>query len=92
MYAYRSSKAAVNMIGKSLANDLKDQGIAVQLWHPGYIATDMTASANSSGKRSVDDCIRGFLELVDKLNNAGVAETGLFFHANYGEGRKPIPW
>jgi NAD(P)-dependent dehydrogenase (short-subunit alcohol dehydrogenase family) len=34
-YGYRASKAAVNMIGKSLANDLAEDGVCVQLLHPG---------------------------------------------------------
>ncbi|HJW46126.1 MAG TPA: SDR family NAD(P)-dependent oxidoreductase, partial [Lysobacter sp.] len=35
-YGYRASKAAVNAIGKSLAQDLRPRGIAVVLLHPGY--------------------------------------------------------
>ncbi len=41
IYAYRSSKAAVNMVGKSLAIDLKPCGIIVVLLHPGWAHTDM---------------------------------------------------
>jgi NAD(P)-dependent dehydrogenase (short-subunit alcohol dehydrogenase family) len=41
MYAYRSSKAAVNMVGKSLSIDLKPRGIIVVLLHPGWASTDM---------------------------------------------------
>jgi NAD(P)-dependent dehydrogenase (short-subunit alcohol dehydrogenase family) len=41
IYAYRSSKAAVNMVGKSLAIDLKPRGIIVVLLHPGWAHTDM---------------------------------------------------
>lgn len=36
-YAYWASKAAVNSIGKSLAMDLKDEGITVSLLHPGWV-------------------------------------------------------
>ncbi len=45
MYAYRSSKAAVNMVGKSLSIDLKARGITVVLLHPGWAATDMGGPA-----------------------------------------------
>jgi NAD(P)-dependent dehydrogenase (short-subunit alcohol dehydrogenase family) len=41
-YGYRMSKAAVNMAGRSLANDLKGAGVAVAILHPGFVRTDMT--------------------------------------------------
>jgi NAD(P)-dependent dehydrogenase (short-subunit alcohol dehydrogenase family) len=75
MYGYRASKCAVNMIGKTLSNDLIADDISVQLWHPGYIATDMTGGTVGGGKRSVDDCILGFLELFDKMRDAGMEES-----------------
>jgi NAD(P)-dependent dehydrogenase (short-subunit alcohol dehydrogenase family) len=37
MYGYRTAKAAVNMVGASLAQDLKKQDIAVGLVHPGAV-------------------------------------------------------
>lgn len=40
-YIYRSSKAAVNMVMKSLSIDLKPLGIAVVTLHPGWVLTDM---------------------------------------------------
>nr|WP_321445895.1 SDR family oxidoreductase [uncultured Cohaesibacter sp.] len=40
-YAYRSSKAAVNMVMKLMADDLKADGIACILFHPGWVQTDM---------------------------------------------------
>lgn len=40
-YIYRSSKAAVNMVMKSLSIDLKPYGIAVVTLHPGWVRTDM---------------------------------------------------
>jgi NAD(P)-dependent dehydrogenase (short-subunit alcohol dehydrogenase family) len=49
IYAYRSSKAAVNMVGKSLAIDLKSQGIIVVLLHPGWVHTDMGGPAAPVG-------------------------------------------
>ncbi len=41
IYGYRSSKAALNMVGKSLSIDLKGRGIIVVLLHPGWVHTDM---------------------------------------------------
>jgi NAD(P)-dependent dehydrogenase (short-subunit alcohol dehydrogenase family) len=40
-YIYRSSKAAVNMVMKSLSIDLNPYGIAVVTLHPGWVQTDM---------------------------------------------------
>ncbi len=40
-YIYRSSKAAVNIVMKSLSIDLKPYGIAVVTLHPGWVQTDM---------------------------------------------------
>lgn len=43
-YAHHASKAALNMVGKLLSLDLKDEGVAVALVHPGFMRTDMTRS------------------------------------------------
>jgi NAD(P)-dependent dehydrogenase (short-subunit alcohol dehydrogenase family) len=59
-YLYRSSKAAVNMVVKSLAIDLKTRGITAVAFHPGWVQTDMggpnatnTAAQSVSGMRQV---------------------------------------
>jgi NAD(P)-dependent dehydrogenase (short-subunit alcohol dehydrogenase family) len=41
VYAYRTSKAAVNQVMKSLAIDLESQGIKTVALHPGWVKTDM---------------------------------------------------
>jgi NAD(P)-dependent dehydrogenase (short-subunit alcohol dehydrogenase family) len=41
LYAYRSSKAAVNAVMKSLAIDLASRGIIAVPMHPGWVRTDM---------------------------------------------------
>jgi NAD(P)-dependent dehydrogenase (short-subunit alcohol dehydrogenase family) len=40
-YAYRCSKAALNMATVQLARDLKPAGITVLALHPGWVTTDM---------------------------------------------------
>ncbi len=40
-YIYRSSKAAVHMVMKSLAVDLRERGIVSVVFHPGWVRTDM---------------------------------------------------
>ena len=81
-YAYRMSKAAVNIAGVSLAHDFKDRGIAVGLLHPGYVRTGMT---NNTGHVDADEAARGLIERIDELC---MDTTGSFRHAN-GE---HLPW
>ena len=53
-YAYRSSKAAVNAVMKSLSIDVKAKGVIVVLLHPGWVKTDMGGqSAPLTPQRSV---------------------------------------
>lgn len=40
-YIYRASKAAALNLGRNLASDLKGEGIAVGIYHPGWVRTDM---------------------------------------------------
>lgn len=40
-YIYRASKAAVLNLGRNLATDLAPEGIAVGVYHPGWVRTDM---------------------------------------------------
>jgi NAD(P)-dependent dehydrogenase (short-subunit alcohol dehydrogenase family) len=81
-YGYRMSKAAVNIAGVSLAYDLKDEGIAVALLHPGYVRTDMTGH---EGFVDTDESARGLIERMDELT---LETSGGFWHAN-GE---TLPW
>jgi NAD(P)-dependent dehydrogenase (short-subunit alcohol dehydrogenase family) len=61
-YAYRASKAALNMSYRNLALDLKDRGIIAVVINPGWVQTDMggprapvTASASITAMRKVLD-------------------------------------
>lgn len=40
-YVYRASKAAVLNLGRNLAQDLAPEGIAIGIYHPGWVRTDM---------------------------------------------------
>lgn len=81
-YGYRASKAALNMIGKSLAVDLEPHGVAVALLHPGMVKTDMVGP---HGQVEPEVAAEGLLARIDELT---LANTGGFWHAN-GE---PLPW
>lgn len=63
-YAYRSSKAALNMLGKSLAGELGREGFIVVLIHPGWVRTDMGGSA---APLSPEESIGAILSLIDRL-------------------------
>jgi NAD(P)-dependent dehydrogenase (short-subunit alcohol dehydrogenase family) len=82
-YGYRMSKVALSMAGKSLAHDLKPQGIAVAILHPGLVQTRMTGFTSSG--ISPAESVTGLLARIDALT---LETTGTFWHAN-GE---ILPW
>ncbi len=81
-YGYRMSKAAVNMAGRSLANDLKDDGVAVAILHPGFVRTEMT------GHQGLIDPPESAAGLIARIDEMTLETTGTFWHTN-GE---VIPW
>lgn len=80
-YGYRMSKAAVNIAGKSLSVDLLDEGIAVFLLHPGWVATDMTQGTGIAAEESA----AGLVRTMDRL---GIEQSGTFWHQEGYE----LPW
>ena len=80
-YGYRMPKAAVNMAGRSLALDLKEDGVAVFLLHPGWVATDMTSGTGIPVTRSAEGLVRIMAEL-------DAERSGTFWHQ---EGYA-LPW
>jgi NAD(P)-dependent dehydrogenase (short-subunit alcohol dehydrogenase family) len=48
-YIYRASKAAVLNLGRNLAVDLAGEGIAVGIYHPGWVRTDMGGAVADIG-------------------------------------------
>ena len=80
--AYRSSKAAVNMVMRSAAIDLAPRGITCVLINPGWVKTDMGGpDATLSPQQSVSAMRR----LIETL---GPNDSGKFY--NY-DGRE-YPW
>jgi NAD(P)-dependent dehydrogenase (short-subunit alcohol dehydrogenase family) len=81
-YLYRSSKAAANMVVKSLAVDLKDKGITAVAFNPGWVKTDMGGpNAMISVEQSVGDMRKVIAGLTP-------ADTGKFI----GNDGVVIPW
>jgi NAD(P)-dependent dehydrogenase (short-subunit alcohol dehydrogenase family) len=81
-YGYRMSKAALNIAAVSLAHDLKGQGTAVTILHPGMVSTEMIGGR---GQIEPEEAARGLLARIDDLT---LDTTGKFFHQN-GE---HLPW
>jgi len=80
-WGYRTSKAAVNMIGTNLMHELRPRGIAVALLHPGLVATEMTGGHGISPQ----DAAAGLIQRIDELT---LETSGGFWHA---EGYR-LPW
>ncbi len=81
-YGYRMSKAAVNMAFRSLSHDLRPDGVAVAILHPGFVRTDMTGH---EGMVDPPESAAGLIARIDELT---LDTSGTFWHAN-GE---ILPW
>ncbi|MEM1075003.1 MAG: SDR family NAD(P)-dependent oxidoreductase [Pseudomonadota bacterium] len=71
-YIYRSSKAAALNLGRNLASDLRPDGIAVGIYHPGWVVTDM---GGSGADIQVNDAVPGLMARFAELS---LATTGVF--------------
>jgi NAD(P)-dependent dehydrogenase (short-subunit alcohol dehydrogenase family) len=85
-YAYRSSKAALNMIGKSMSVDLKEKGVLIAMIHPGMVATP--GSGAEVGQPQVVEPQEAAEKCWDVLMKTGIEDTGKFWHREGYE----IPW
>lgn len=64
-YAYRTSKAATNMMMKSLSIDLKTKGIACGILHPGWVQTDM---GGPNGLINAATSVTSLRKVISELN------------------------
>lgn len=81
-YAYRSSKAAVNMVMKSLSIDLAPRGITCVVVNPGWVRTDM---GGAHGTQSPAESIQALRSVIAALRPE---DSGKFL--NYTG--KTYPW
>jgi NAD(P)-dependent dehydrogenase (short-subunit alcohol dehydrogenase family) len=81
-YLYRSTKAALNMVVKSLAVDLADRRVTVVTLHPGWVKTDM---GGEEADLTPEESVRSVRGVLDKIT---FADSGTFL--NYDG--SPIPW
>ena len=77
---YRMSKAALNMLGKMLAVNWKTKGIAVGIFNPGVIQTDMSGHIGITPT----ECVK---QLLLNFNKLSIENTGNFW--NLFPGLKP---
>jgi len=68
-YAYRAAKAALVIVSKSMAIDLKDDGVRVITLHPGWVETDMT---HHSGLIDVATSVAGMTHVIEHVNDYDV--------------------
>lgn len=64
-YAYRCSKAALNMATVQLADDLQAEGIAVLALHPGWMKTDM---GGPEAVLPTEFSARGLCDVIDRAS------------------------
>jgi NAD(P)-dependent dehydrogenase (short-subunit alcohol dehydrogenase family) len=81
-YIYRSSKAALNAVVKSMAIDLAPRGISAIAFHPGWVQTDM---GGPNAQITPVESVKGMRVVMEKI---GPGDSGKFF--NYDG--KIIPW
>lgn len=81
-YGYRMSKAALNAAAMSLSHDLSPLNIAVGIFHPGYVQTDMV---NNRGDISASEAASRLVKLIDQLS---MNDSGTFKHSN----GQLLPW
>eukprot|EP00051_Salpingoeca_urceolata_P028303 m.486157 g.486157 ORF g.486157 m.486157 type:complete len:305 (+) comp24211_c0_seq1:141-1055(+) len=88
-YGHHMSKAAANMMGKLLANELRDK-VSVSLLHPGFNRTDMTSKYSHiwDEEGAVDPAI-GAKRVLRQISAMNLKNSGRFVNCEDG---KLIPW
>ena len=76
MYAYCSSKAAVNKIMRMVSLELAADGTAVALIHPGHVKTDM---GGPNAEIDVEESASGIMSVIEGITLEG---TGCFMKWN----------
>jgi NAD(P)-dependent dehydrogenase (short-subunit alcohol dehydrogenase family) len=81
-YLYRSSKAALNMVVKSLSIDLRDREVTVISLDPGWVQTDM---GGPDAELAPDESIRGMIRVLEALS---IGDSGKYLSYSGAE----LPW
>ncbi|MCK8045404.1 SDR family oxidoreductase [Shewanella sp. 1CM18E] len=81
-YYYRSSKAALNSVVKSLSIDLAADGVKSVALHPGWVLTDM---GGPHALVDTETSVQGMMQVIDRLS---FEQSGNFIDYQ----GKTIPW
>lgn len=65
-YAYRSSKAALNAMMRSLQVDLQEKGVKVLVLHPGWVKTDM---GGEDALIDVETSVKGLCDVIEQAHD-----------------------
>lgn len=84
-YFYRASKAALNMVMRTMSIELKKKGITVGLLSPGFVRTDFTKGLDFPMMITPQESAAAVVSLIESYT---LADTGTYVRNN-GE---PIPW
>jgi NAD(P)-dependent dehydrogenase (short-subunit alcohol dehydrogenase family) len=72
-YAYRMSKAALNMFSATLAEEVRKHGLISVVLNPGWVQTDM---GGKMAPTRPEESVQGMLRVIDGLN---LERSGRFF-------------
>ncbi len=78
-YLYRSSKAALNMVMKSLSIDVRSRGVIAVALCPGWVQTDM---GGPNATLTPEESIGGLRRVLGRLR---LEDSGKFFYHNGAE-------
>lgn len=81
-YIYRSSKAALNAVVKSMSIDLADKGIKCVVLHPGWVKTDM---GGANAEITAKECVSNIFNILLSLKSE---DSGRFIDSDGAD----IPW
>ena len=73
-YSYSASKAALNMMNKALALEIKSDGIISIVVNPGWVKTDM---GGTQASLTTEESVNGMINNI--LNKVEIKDTGKFF-------------
>jgi NAD(P)-dependent dehydrogenase (short-subunit alcohol dehydrogenase family) len=79
---YRSSKAALNAAMKSIAIDIKPEGVGVLIFHPGWVQTEM------GGPNALIDAATSVKGMMAQIERFDLSQTGQFIKYD----GTPMPW
>lgn len=75
--SYRSSKAALNMVGRCLAGEHgigTEDNLAVTLCHPGWVDTDMGSAGDRTPPVKPADSVAGMLTIIENMGAQSKAD------------------